>query len=45
MSRRTFMNAIALSVGGLMLGSVLWGTTKEGLLENNEQQTKFRQPS
>lgn len=28
MTRRTFMNAIALSVGGLMLGSVLWGTTK-----------------
>ena len=28
MSRRTFMNAIALSVGGLVLGSVLWGTTK-----------------
>ena len=28
MTRRTFMNAIALSVGGLVLGSVLWGTTK-----------------
>jgi predicted MPP superfamily phosphohydrolase len=28
MSRRTFMNAIALSVGGLVLGSVLWGTTR-----------------
>ncbi|MDC0303594.1 metallophosphoesterase [Flavobacteriales bacterium] len=28
MTRRTFMNAIALSVGGLILGSVLWGTTK-----------------
>lgn len=28
MSRRTFMNAIALSVGGLVLSSVLWGTTK-----------------
>ncbi|MCF8278184.1 MAG: metallophosphoesterase [Flavobacteriales bacterium] len=28
MPRRTFMNTIALSVGGLMLGSVLWGTTK-----------------
>ncbi len=28
MTRRTFMNAIALSVGGIVLGSVLWGTTK-----------------
>lgn len=28
MSRRTFLNAVALSVGGLVLGSVLWGTTK-----------------
>lgn len=28
MTRRTFMNALALSVGGLVLGSVLWGTTK-----------------
>ena len=28
MTRRTFMNAIAMSVGGLVLGSVLWGTTK-----------------
>jgi predicted MPP superfamily phosphohydrolase len=28
MTRRTFLNAIALSVGGLVLGSVLWGTTK-----------------
>lgn len=28
MTRRTFMNSIALSVGGLVLGSVLWGTTK-----------------
>ncbi len=28
MTRRTFMNAVALSVGGLVLGSVLWGTTK-----------------
>ncbi|MDP6909051.1 MAG: metallophosphoesterase, partial [Flavobacteriales bacterium] len=25
---RTFMNTVALSLGGLMLGSVLWGTTK-----------------
>lgn len=28
MKRRTFMNSLALGVGGLMLGSVLWGTTK-----------------
>ncbi len=28
MTRRTFMNTVALSLGGLMLGSVLWGTTK-----------------
>lgn len=28
MTRRTFLNAVALSVGGLVLGSVLWGTTK-----------------
>ncbi|MBL4586016.1 MAG: metallophosphoesterase [Flavobacteriales bacterium] len=28
MKRRTFMNTLALSVGGIMLGSVLWGTTK-----------------
>jgi len=28
MTRRTFMNAIALSIGGIVLGSVLWGTTK-----------------
>jgi len=26
--RRIFMNQLALGVGGLMLGSVLWGTTK-----------------
>lgn len=28
LSRRTFMNSLALSIGGLVLGSVLWGTTK-----------------
>lgn len=28
MTRRTFINSIALGVGGLVLGSVLWGTTK-----------------
>lgn len=28
MPRRTFMNKLALGVGGVMLGSVLWGTTK-----------------
>ncbi|MBI1288855.1 MAG: metallophosphoesterase [Flavobacteriales bacterium] len=28
LSRRTFMNKVALGFGGLMLGSVLWGTTK-----------------
>jgi hypothetical protein len=28
MPRRIFMNQLALGVGGLMLGSVLWGTTK-----------------
>ena len=28
MTRRTFLNAVALSVGGLVLGSVLWGTTQ-----------------
>ncbi|MCB9233722.1 MAG: metallophosphoesterase [Bacteroidia bacterium] len=28
MTRRTFMNKLALGVGGLMLGSFLWGTTK-----------------
>lgn len=28
MTRRTFMNAVALSVGGLVLGSVLWGTIR-----------------
>lgn len=28
MKRRTFMNKIALGVGGIMLSSFLWGTTK-----------------
>ncbi len=28
MTRRTFMNSLALTMGGIVLGSVLWGTTK-----------------
>lgn len=28
MPRRTFLNRIALGVGGIMLGSFIWGTTK-----------------
>ena len=28
MTRRTFVNKLALGMGGLMLGSFLWGTTK-----------------
>jgi len=28
MKRRTFMNTLALSVGAIALGSILWGTTK-----------------
>lgn len=28
LTRRTFMSKVAIGVGGLMLGSVLWGTTK-----------------
>ena len=28
MQRRTFMNKLALGIGGLILGSFLWGTTK-----------------
>ncbi|MEL6867925.1 MAG: metallophosphoesterase [Bacteroidota bacterium] len=28
MERRTFMNKLALGIGGIMLGSFLWGTTK-----------------
>ena len=33
MSRRTFLNAVALSVGGLVLGSVLWGIRLAGAEE------------